>query len=133
MYAHPNVNDACIMLGVHTFGLEADRVPCVARCILAGDERAPSHRRTVPRGAIETPDAFWARVVNTVRELKAGRAYNHTVSVFFDYTNSRTAADWFMDDAKFNLHQIDIHTAYHSRSGKRRVDALCKLYDSAMH
>lgn len=131
MYAHAKVNDACITLGVYTFGLDADRVPSLARCILAGDERAPSFRRTVLRTATETPGAFWQRVVSTVRELKAGREWNHTVSIFFSYGESRhSAGEWLTLDAKFNLRQIDIHTAHHSRSSKRRLAALCKLYDA---
>ncbi len=130
MNAHANVNDAMIMIGTHSFGLEPYRVPLVARCISAADKRGPAVRRTVPRAANETEQQFWQRVVDTVRELKAGRPWDWTVSIFFDYENHRSAADWFMQDAKFNMHQIDVHLAYHGTSARRRVAALCKLYDS---
>jgi len=134
MNAHANVNDAMIMVGTYEFGLEPYRVPLVARCVSAADKRGPAVRRTVPRTAHETEAQFWQRVVDTVRELKAGRPWNWTVSIFFDYDNRRSAAEWFMQDAQFNLRQIDVHLAFHSTSAKRRVDALCKLYDGkAVH
>jgi hypothetical protein len=128
VYAHPNVNDVCIMLGTHVFGGDGG-IPCVALVILAGDERAPSRRRTVVRTGSETPAAFRQRVVDTVRELKAGRRYDHTVSIFHRTKNTRSAGEWLSSDARWNMRQINIHTAYHSRSSTRRVAALCKLYD----
>lgn len=134
MTAHANVNDAMIMIGTHVFGLEPYRVPLVARCISAADKSGPAVRRTVPRAAHETPEAYWQRVVDTVRELKAGRPWDWTVSIFFDYENHGSAAEWFMQDAKFNLRQIDVHLAYHGTNARRRVAALCKLYDAkAVH
>lgn len=131
MNAHPNVNDAMIMMGVHGFGFEPERpaAPLVAKVILAGDQRAPSVRRTVPRTASETAQQFYQRVIDTTREMKAGRSWDHTVSIFFSYENRYSAAEWFTRDAKWNMRQIDIHLAYHSNSAKRRVDALCRLAD----
>jgi hypothetical protein len=130
MYVHPRVNDACIMLGAYTFGLEAHRVPLVARIFLAGDEKAPTVRRTVPRTAAETPEQFWQRVVDTVRELKAGREWNHTVSIFLRYENQHTAGEWLSLDARWNLRQIDWHLSQFGRTGMQRVNALCRLHDS---
>lgn len=118
------------MLGAHVFGLEAHRVPMTAELFIAADEKAPTVRRTVPRTAAETPEAFWQRVVDTVRELKAGREWNHTVSIFLRYENRHSAGEWLSLDARWNMRQIDVHTAFHARSSKRRVDALCRLYDS---
>ncbi len=129
MNAHANVNDAMIMIGTYSFGLEPYRAPMVARCVSAADKGGPAVRRTVPRTANETEQQFWQRVIDTVRELKAGRSWDWEVSIFFDYTNRHSAAEWFTKDAAFNLRQIDVHVAYHSTSAKRRVDALCRLYD----
>lgn len=125
--SHANVNDAMIMMGVHAFGLEPYRVPMVAKVILAADELAPAVRRSVPRTADETPEQFWQRVVNTVREIKVGRPWDHTVSIFFSYSNPRSVAEWFMRDAAWNMRQIDVHLAYHSRTARQRIDALGRL------
>lgn len=129
MKAHANVNDAMIMMGVYAFGYEPERrvAPMVAKVILAGDQRAPSVRRTVPRTATETEQQFFQRVIDTTRELKAGRSWDHTVSIDFRYANPYSAAEWFVRDARWNMRQIDIHLAHHSTSAKRRIDALGRL------
>lgn len=129
MSAHAHVNDEMIMMGVHTFGIEHERPfpPMVAKVILAGDELAPSVRRTVPRTAEETEQQFWQRVIDTTRDLKAGRPWDHTVSIFFSYSNPRSVAEWFMRDAAWNMRQIDVHLAYHSRTARQRIDALGRL------
>ncbi len=128
MYAHANCNDQAIMLGTHVFGDDGG-VPCLAECVLAGDERAPSHRRTVLRTANESPAAFQQRVVDTVRELKASRPYDHTVSIFYSTHSTRTAAEWFMRDARWNLRQIAWQAVMYERNPKRRVTALCRMAD----
>lgn len=130
MNAHPNVNDEMLMVGTHLIGLEPYRVPLLIKCIAAGTQRTPSVRRTVPRAASETPAQFWQRVVNTVRELKAGYPWDHCVTMVCEYRNPYSAADWFMFDANHNMRQILWHVAGNAKSGLRRVTALCELYDT---
>jgi hypothetical protein len=130
MNAHPQVNDLCIMIGTHMVGLESTGVPLLIKCIAAGTQRAPSVRRTVVRSAQETPSQFWQRVVSTIRELKGGHPFDHCVTLVCDYRNPYSEADWFRFDANHNMRQILWHVAAHSKSGLRRVNALCKLYDT---
>lgn len=137
MNAHPNVNDAMLMISTHLIGLAPCRVPLVIKCIAAGTQRTPSVRRTVPRTATESPDAYWQRVVNTVRELKAGYPWDHCVTLVCDYRNPYSAADWFMFDANHNMRQILWHVttrdvdgstrkAFKSHSGARkRFEEMC--------
>lgn len=126
---HPNVNDLCIWLGALTFDCTDGAVLCTARLILAGDAAGPSIRATLLRGVDETTDAFRQRITDTLRELKAHRAYDHTVSVFLGSHNVHTAAEHMMADARWNARQLTWHLIEYERNPHSRVARLCRYAD----
>lgn len=130
--AHPNVNDACIMIGVCHAPLDRDSgVPRAVRCVANGDRHLPAERCTVLRKDDEPHAVFWQRVVNTVRGLKLGRAFDHTVVllVFHEGDPLPDARECMQDDANFNVKRTLWHTAIYARDGRMRIGALCMLAD----
>lgn len=126
---HPNVNDQCIWLGAYTFDCTDGGVLCVARVILAGDDKGPSIRATVVRGVNESIYGFRQRITDTVREIKGHRSYDHTVSVFLGSHNVHNAAEHLMADARWNANQLTWHLIERERNPDRRVARLCRYAD----
>ena len=126
---HPNVNDKMIWLGTHLFDCTDGGVLASARLVLAGDDKGPSIRATLLRGLLESTEQFRQRITDTLRELKAERAFDHTVSVFLGMQSSHTVAEHMMADARWNARQLTWHLIDSERNPMKRVKLLCRFAD----
>jgi hypothetical protein len=99
--------------------------------LASGDRNLPAERCTVVRKDGEPHAVFWQRVVNTVRGLKFGRAFDHTVVLFIFHEGDPLpgARECMQDDANFNVKRTLWHTANYSRDARMRIGALCMLAD----